>query len=70
MKTKCAMLVCLMGVVVMCTGCELGVLVSNPNAAQVFLSQRLDMVITGVADWALWLDQTLNTIETVVGPVL
>ena len=70
MKTRIAMLVCLMGVVVLCTGCELGVLVSNPDAAQAFLSQRLDMFITGAADWALWFDQTLNTIETVVGPVL
>ena len=70
MKKKCAMLACVAGVVVLCTGCELGVLVSNPDAAQAFLSQRLDMIISGAANWALWFDQTLNTIETVVGPVL
>ena len=70
MKTRIAMLVCVAGLALMSTGCELGVLVQNPDAAQAFLSQRLDMIITGAANWALWFDQTLNTIEAVLPAAL
>ncbi|MCZ6654848.1 MAG: hypothetical protein O7D91_17705 [Planctomycetota bacterium] len=55
MKKRSAMLVCVACLALMSTGC-LEALVSNPDAAQAFITQRVDMVLGAVVDWTLYLD--------------
>lgn len=53
---------CLLVIVLIlpCMGCDLGVLVSDPDAAQAFITQRVDTALGLVADWGLYLDQFLS----------
>lgn len=50
--------------VLSCAGCDLGALVSNPDAAQAFITGRLDMLIGTAADWMLYVDGLLARLPT------
>lgn len=49
-----------------CLGCELGTLVSNPDAAQAFITGRIDMISGMVADWMLYAELLSAQLATVL----
>lgn len=50
--------------VLSCAGCDLGMLVSNSDAVQAGITQRLDMLIGTAADWMLYVDGLLARLPT------
>ncbi len=62
MKRAIWMLV-LVIVLLPCAGCELGVLVSNPDAAQAFISGRVDMATDLATNWGVYAAQFAARID-------
>ena len=53
MKNWQKVLACL-GLLVVCTGCDAELLLTNPDDVQALITDRLDLVLSAVGDWIVY----------------
>ncbi len=70
MKMRSVILVCVAGLALMSTGCEVADFVMNPEAVGIFGNQAIDQAERIGGQWVVVGGQLFNRIMGILGPVL